>query len=179
MTTAAVDLASATRGWSPAPESTTGTTTAWAVAALSGLFDLDPVARDGDPCPDVALGRVPRPPRHDELGDDGHPAAGHFLPPIPDRRRMIAGGRLEVRTPMRVSEILERRTSLTRREVKHGRSGAMLLVTLRHEFLRGRQIVTAEEQDVVYRSQPPGRARGSTRPTSPPRHRRRAPRPSS
>lgn len=160
MTTAAVDLAAATAGWAPAPVSTTGATTAWAVAAASGLFDLDPVAGERDPLPPMWhwFGFLDHP-RHDELGDDGHPAAGAFLPPIPDRRRMIAGGRLEVRAPMRVGESLERRSALVRAEVKHGRSGEMLLVTVRHEFVRAGTVLVTEEQDVVYRSQPPGRAR--------------------
>jgi 3-methylfumaryl-CoA hydratase len=159
---AAVDLATATAGWSPPAVSTTGTTTAWTVAAVSGLFDLDPVAGEGDPLPPMWhwFGFLDHP-RHDELGEDGHPAAGHFLPPIPHRRRMIAGGRLEVRAPMRVGETLERRSALVRAEVARGRSGEMLLVTVRHEFLRADgDVVVTEEQDVVYRSQPPGQARG-------------------
>jgi 3-methylfumaryl-CoA hydratase len=158
---AAVDLATATAGWSPPAVSTAGTTTAWTVAAVSGLFDLDPVAGEGDPVPPMWhwFGFLDHP-RHDELGEDGHPAAGHFLPPIPHRRRMIAGGRLEVRAPMRVGETLERRSALVRAEVKRGRSGEMLLVTVRHEFVRAGVPVVTEEQDVVYRSQPPGQARG-------------------
>jgi 3-methylfumaryl-CoA hydratase len=175
-----VDLAAATAGWSPAPESTTGTTSAWAVAAFSGLLDLPPVAGEGDALPPFWhwFGFLDHP-RQDELGDDGHPASGTFLPPIPHRRRMIAGGRLEVRSPMRVGEPLERRTSLVRNEVKHGRSGTMLLVTVRHEFLRdggggdggggdgSGEPAVVEEQDVVYRSQPPGSARGIAAPDAP------------
>ncbi|MHC1558957.1 HTD2 family dehydratase [Actinomycetospora sp. C-140] len=156
------DLASATAGWAPEPTTTTGTTTAWTVAAVSGLFDLDPVAAEGDPLPPMWhwFGFLAHP-RQDELGDDGHPAAGHFLPPIPDRRRMIAGGRLRVASPMRVGEPLTRRSSLTRAEVKHGRSGEMLLVTVRDEYARdGGDVVVSEESDIVYRSQTPGQARG-------------------
>lgn len=143
------------------PMSTVGETSAWTVAAVSGLFDLPPVAGEGDPLPPLWhwFGFLAHP-RQDELGDDGHPAAGPFMPDIPHRRRMIAGGRLEVREPMRVGETLERRSQQVRSETKHGRSGEMLLVTVRHEFLRDGAVITAEEQDVVYRSQPPGQARG-------------------
>jgi 3-methylfumaryl-CoA hydratase len=156
-----VDLAAATAGWSPTPVSTVGGTPAWSVAAFSGLLDLPPVAGEGDALPPLWhwFGFLDHP-RQDELGDDGHPAAGAFLPPVPHRRRMIAGGRLEVRRPMRVGETLDRRSSLTRADVKHGRSGAMLLVTVRHEYGRDGEVLVAEEQDVVYRSQPPGAARG-------------------
>lgn len=140
---------------------TQGSTSAWTVGAVSGLFDLPPVAGEGDPLPPLWhwFGFLEHP-RQDELGDDGHPLAGAFMPDIPDRRRMVAGGRLEVREPMRVGETLERRSEQLRSETKHGRSGEMRLVTVRHEFLRDGAVVTAEEQDVVYRSQPPGQARG-------------------
>ena len=165
---AEVDLAAATAGWSPAPESTTGTTTSWAVAAFSGLLDLPPVADEGEALPPFWhwFGFLDHP-RQADLGDDGHPASGTFLPPVPHRRRMIAGGRLEVRSPMCVGEALERRSSLARNEVKHGRSGMMLLVTVRHEFLRDGTVAVVEEQDVVYRSQPPGAARGTAAPEEP------------
>jgi 3-methylfumaryl-CoA hydratase len=145
------------------PATRTGSTSAWTVGAVSGLFDLPPVAAAGDPLPPLWhwFGFLDHP-RQDELGDDGHPLAGAFMPDIPDRRRMIAGGRLEVREPMRVGETLERRSEQLRSEAKRGRSGEMLLVTVRHEFLRDGEVVTAEEQDIVYRSQPPGTARGIT-----------------
>ena len=161
------DLEDAIRGWSPEPVTTTGTTTAWTVAAVSGLFDLDPVAGEGEPLPPMWhwFGFLEHP-RQDELGDDGHLEAGHFLPPLEQRRRMMAGGRLRVSRPMRVGETLTRRSSLADAQVKHGRSGDMLLVTVREEFLdtsdggagSGEAVVT-EETDIVYRSQAPGQAR--------------------
>ncbi|WP_285657140.1 MaoC family dehydratase N-terminal domain-containing protein [Actinomycetospora sp. NBRC 106375] len=156
------DLASATAGWAPEPTTTTGTTTAWTVAAVSGLFGLDPVAAEADPLPPMWhwFGFLAHP-RQDELGDDGHPAAGHFLPRIPDRRRMIAGGRLRMASPMRVGESLTRHSSLIRADVKHGRSGEMLLVTVRDEYARDDgDVLVTEESDIVYRSQTPGQARG-------------------
>jgi 3-methylfumaryl-CoA hydratase len=156
------DLEDAIRDWSPEPVTTTGTTSTWAVAAVSGLFDLDPVAREGEPLPPMWhwFGFLEHP-RQDELGDDGHLEAGHFLPPLAQRRRMMAGGRLRVTRPMRVGETLARRSSLADAQVKHGRSGDMLLVTVRDEFLDGAggRLVT-EETDIVYRSQAPGQARG-------------------
>lgn len=157
------DLATATDGWAPEPVTTTGTTTAWSVAAVSGLFDLDPVADEGEPLPPMWhwFGFLDHP-RQDQLGDDGHLDAGHFLPPMSQRRRMMAGGRLRIRTPMRVGETLTRRSSLVSAQVKHGRSGEMLLVTVRDEFRRdgSDEPVVTEETDIVYRSQAPGQARG-------------------
>jgi 3-methylfumaryl-CoA hydratase len=155
------DLEDAIAGWAPEPMTTTGTTTAWTVAAVSGLFDLDPVAREGEVVPPMWhwFGFLDHP-RQDQLGDDGHLDAGHFLPPLAQRRRMMAGGRLRIAAPMRVGETLDRRSSLVDAQVKHGRSGDMLLVTVRDEYLRGGDAILTEETDIVYRSQAPGQARG-------------------
>ncbi|MCD2197098.1 MaoC family dehydratase N-terminal domain-containing protein [Actinomycetospora endophytica] len=157
------DLATAIDGWAPEPVTTTGTTSAWSVAAVSGLFDLDPVAREGEPLPPMWhwFGFLDHP-RQDQLGDDGHLDAGHFLPPMEQRRRMMAGGRLRIRTPMLVGETLTRRSSLVSAQVKHGRSGEMLLVTVRDEYRRegSDEPVVTDEADIVYRSQAPGQARG-------------------
>lgn len=159
------DLSGVAARWSPEPVSTPGSTTAWSVAAFSGLLDLDPVAGPGEVLPPLWhwFGFLDHA-RHVELGDDGHLADGHFMPPIPYRRRMAAGGRLRVHEPMLVDEVLLRRSRLTRCEAKSGRTGEMLLVTVTHEFLRDGRVIVVEEQDVVYRSQPPGRDRGIAAP---------------
>ena len=39
-----------------------------------------------------------------ELGPDGHPTRGGFLPPVPLPRRMWAGGELEFFEPLRVGD---------------------------------------------------------------------------
>ncbi|MEU7817379.1 MaoC family dehydratase N-terminal domain-containing protein [Pseudonocardia sp. NPDC049154] len=96
-----------------------------------------------------------------ELGEDGHPREGHFLPPIPNRRRMFAGGRLTVHSPLRVGDEVTRRSALSSITPKSGRSGDMLFVTLTHEYLRAGEVAQVEEHDVVYREQEPGAARAA------------------
>ncbi|MGI8333042.1 FAS1-like dehydratase domain-containing protein [Actinomadura scrupuli] len=91
-------------------------------------------------------------PAQDELGPDGHPAQGHFLPPIPARKRMFAGGRLTVRAPMRLGATAERMSALAGVEAKEGRTGELLFVTVRHEIRQDGEIRLVEEQDLVYRS---------------------------
>lgn len=78
---------------------------------------------------------------------------------MPDRRRMIAGGRLDVRRPLRVGDTVERRSELVGVRETDGRSGEMVFVTVRHTLARDGEPLAVEEQDVVYRSQPPGVAR--------------------
>src|SRR5574343_2039734 len=68
-----------------------------------------------------------------ELGPDGHPAKGGFLPPVPLERRMWAGGRLEFLAPLRIGEALHRRSEILKVSEKTGTTGRMGFVTVRHE----------------------------------------------
>jgi 3-methylfumaryl-CoA hydratase len=169
-------LADALEGWAPEPVETVDTVGAWAVAAFSGMLDLpDTAAADGDPVPPLWhwLAFLDHPAQR-ELGEDGHPAEGHFLPPVPDRRRMFGGGRLRVEEPMRVGARVRRRTEITDVRVKSGRSGEMAFVTLRHAFhdASDDRLLLTEEQDIVYRSQPAGAVRciPAPDPVPPPEH---------
>ncbi|MFP5021892.1 HTD2 family dehydratase [Pseudonocardia phyllosphaerae] len=168
--TALSALSAALRDWDPAPLTGDDVVSGAVVAAVSAMFDLDPVAADGDPLPPLwhwfAFLDVPP---MSALGEDGHPAHGRFLPPVPDRRRMIAGGRLEWRAPWRVGERVTRTTALHDVRVRTGRSGEMAFVTTRSEFAAGGRTLAVEEQDVVYRSQPAGSARGIAAPQPEPR----------
>jgi len=85
------------------------------------------------------------------LGADGHPARGGFLPPAEGRNRMWAGSRLAFRRPLRVGAEVDRLSTLTQVEEKHGRTGSLLFVTLRHEFYQDGECVLVDEQDIVYR----------------------------
>jgi 3-methylfumaryl-CoA hydratase len=156
------DLATHLAGWAPEPVEATGRMDAWPVLAFAALLDQPaPVSGPGDEIPPLWHGfHLLDHPAQAELGDDGHPAAGRFLPPMPDRRRMFAGGRVEVRDPLRVGDVVTRRSSLVSATPKSGRSGAMVLVTVRHEFLRDGGAAIVEEQDFAYRSQPAGAERG-------------------
>ena len=70
-----------------------------------------------------------------DLGADGHPRDGHFLPPIPqpaaDVRRWT---RSTVNSPLVLGEAALRRCAVIAKTVKHGRTGEMLFVTVRHEY---------------------------------------------
>ncbi|MFF7708845.1 MaoC family dehydratase N-terminal domain-containing protein [Pseudomonas sp. NPDC007930] len=89
------------------------------------------------------------------LGSDGHPARGGFLPPAANRNRMWAGGRLSFIAPLAVGAAAQRRSSVLRIEEKHGRSGALLFVTVLHEYHQHGQLCVREEQDIVYREPTP------------------------
>src|SRR5476649_912899 len=81
------------------------------------------------------------------LGGDGHPARGGFLPPADNRNRMWAGGRIEFFHALRAGEAATRVSTITRVEEKTGRTGALLFVTVRHDYSQGGRLAIREEQD--------------------------------
>ena len=85
-----------------------------------------------------------------ELGRDGHPALGGFLPRLPLERRMWAGGSLHFYAPLRVGERLERRSRIRSVEAKEGKTGPMVLVSVDHEIHGERGLAIEERQDIVY-----------------------------
>ena len=158
MTLPASAVSAAVEGWAPGPVTDTAVVAPGPAAAFAALLDRPaPPLADGDPLPPGwhVLTFLDRPATAD-LGEDGHPRDGHFLPPLPHRRRMIAGGRLAVTAPLRVGAAATRTSSLAGCSVREGRSGPLLLVTVRSEYRSGGALLVTEEQDVVYRSQEAG-----------------------
>lgn len=106
-----------------------------------------------------------------ELGRDGHPARGGFLPPVPLENRMWAGGRLEFHTPVALGSTVRKRSTVTSVEHKRGRSGNLVFVTVRHDILDGRTVAITEDHDIVYRQPaPPGTARATVTEMPTPSH---------
>ena len=86
-----------------------------------------------------------------ELGPDGHPPKGDFLPPVDLPRRMWAGSRLQFVAPLRIAQAMTRRSVIQDITVKQGHSGPLCFVLVRHEVSSGKQLCLVEEQDIVYR----------------------------
>lgn len=85
-----------------------------------------------------------------QLGPDGHPAKGDFLPPVPLPRRMLGGRRVTYHAAPRIGDALERETTIAAITPKIGRSGAMIFVMLRHTITGPQGLVAVEEQDIAY-----------------------------
>ncbi len=96
---------------------------------------------------------LPRAP-HSALGADGHPAKGGFLPPVALPRRMWAGSRIEFIAPIAFGAPMRRTSTIQRVEEKRGRSGALTLVTVRHEIHADGTPAVVDEHDIVYREAP-------------------------
>ena len=147
-------LAEIADAWRPRPLDEADWLAAAPVAALSAVFDLPgPAARSGDALPPLWQWLYFLSwPAQSSLGEDGHPRDGRFLPPVPRRQRMFAGGRCTIDEPLRVGEPAERRTALESVTFKQGSTGDLLFVTTRSEFRQHGRLCLVEEQDIVYRS---------------------------
>jgi 3-methylfumaryl-CoA hydratase len=89
-----------------------------------------------------------------ELGPDGHPQRGGFLPPVPLPRRMWAGSRIRfVRTPA-VGEAITRRSVIRDVKVTEGKTGTLVFVTVTHTITGDRGAELTDEHDIVYRAAP-------------------------
>src|SRR5262245_4879927 len=83
------------------------------VAALAATLDRDDSKpRSGDELPALWHWLCFLPiVRQSELGPDGHPKRGGFLPPVPLPRRMWAGVRFEFHLPLRIGESIVRKST--------------------------------------------------------------------
>ena len=142
-----------------------------AVRRIAGMLDLDPGAfRNGDKLPphwftlffaDVA--------RQSDIGPDGHPKPGIFLPPIPLPRRMGAGRRLKLMGGLRVAEPAVRKSEVVDIVPKSGRSGSIFVLTLRNTIEQAGKVLAVDEFDAIYReATPPGQKTTATVPTAAP-----------
>lgn len=89
-----------------------------------------------------------------ELGREGHPKPGDFLPPVSLPRRMWAGGEIESRMPIIIGEEIVRRSIIENVEEKSGRSGELCIVTVRHELSGSNGVCVVEKQNLIYREDP-------------------------
>jgi 3-methylfumaryl-CoA hydratase len=101
-----------------------------------------------------------------ELGRDGHPARGGFLPPVPLANRMWAGGRLSFIRPVPIGATVHKESSILDVAHKTGRAGNLVFVTVLHELKsRAGDLLVREEHDIVYKDsmRPPPRPETSPR----------------
>ncbi len=126
------------------------------VAALSAMLDYPtPVAGRGDALPPLWhwLYFLPLH-RQSDIGPDGHARRGGFLPPVPLPRRMWAGSQMTFQAPLRVGDAVARTSTIDDVTVKHGRSGQLVFVKVRHELRcnGATEPALAEIHDIVYRA---------------------------
>lgn len=97
-----------------------------------------------------------------QLGRDGHPRLGGFLPDVgklwgSETRRMWAGSRIGFHRPIGLGTKLRRVSTVESAVEKSGRSGRLVFVTVRHEiFDETGALSLTDRHDIVYREEKPG-----------------------
>lgn len=86
-----------------------------------------------------------------ELGPDGHPARNRDLPPVPQPRRMWAGGVIETFDALRIGDRVRRISTIADITRKQGRSGELWFVAVDHDYVTERGLAVRERHDIVYR----------------------------
>ncbi len=123
------------------------------VRRVAGMLDLDPDSfRRGDPLPPHWCNMFfSDPTRQFDVGPDGHPNPGVILPPIPLPRRMGAGRRVTLPGTLRVGDTATRTAEVVAILPKQARTGFITVLTMRHTFRRGEEVVAVEDFDAIYR----------------------------
>jgi 3-methylfumaryl-CoA hydratase len=146
------------KDWIGRTESDVDYVTVPAVHRLAATLDRgDPMPRMGDPLP-IGWHQIlfPRVVRQSQIGADGHPERGDFLPPVPLPRRMFAGKRTTFHSDLRVGDAVRRDSVIQAVNIKQGRTGQMVFVTVKTDISSPRGLAITEEQDFVYREAAPG-----------------------
>lgn len=89
-----------------------------------------------------------------QVGPDGHPKRGGFLPPIQLERRMWASGRLTFHDDLIIGEEIQKHSEILSIAEKEGKAGKMVFVTVKHQIRSHRSVAVEEEQDIVYLPMP-------------------------
>jgi 3-methylfumaryl-CoA hydratase len=106
--------------------------------------------------------------QHD-IGPDGHPNQGIFLPPIPLPRRMGAGRRVKIMGVLRACEPAKRTAEVVAITPKTARTGSLVVLTMRHTIESNGRTVAVEDFDAVYREGiTPGESNALPKPIKPP-----------
>lgn len=86
-----------------------------------------------------------------ELGPDGHPKRGRFLPPVELPRRMFASATFAFGAPLALGEPAELAQTIADVRQRSGRTGALVLVDVERRLSQAGALKLTETQTIVYR----------------------------
>jgi 3-methylfumaryl-CoA hydratase len=85
-----------------------------------------------------------------QIGADGHPRKGDFMPPVSNPRRMFAGARTRYHQPLLIGAPANLLETIRRIEEKPGKSGTMTIVSVAYEYSQDGKLCVDEERDFIY-----------------------------
>ncbi|MSQ54579.1 MAG: acyl-CoA dehydrogenase [Betaproteobacteria bacterium] len=149
--TIGIDLA-AYEAWVGRTEKAEDLVTPHAVRGMHAILDHEVAVAEGDELPPAWHWMFTQPAvRQSQLGPDGHPKRGGFLPPIELPRRMWAGSDVEFHAPLRVGDRIERVSRIESVTAKSGTTGALVFLVVRHEISSSSGGRTVDLQRIVFR----------------------------
>jgi 3-methylfumaryl-CoA hydratase len=86
-----------------------------------------------------------------DIGPDGHPKRGRFLPPVALPRRMFAQSSLRFEAPLELGESAELGMTIADVRQRSGRTGELVLVDVLRELTQGGRLRITETQTLVFR----------------------------
>ena len=140
-------------GWTPGVDRCTEVISPVPVNKLAATLDESaPGYRNGDKLPPLwhwifFIKPVP----HAELGRDGHPRRGGFLPSVTLPRRMFAGMKTDFLHPLIIGLEAERVSEVAGITEKSGASGSLVFVRVRNSIRQQGRLCIVDEQEIVYR----------------------------
>lgn len=90
-----------------------------------------------------------------ELGPDGHPPRGDFMPPVALPRRMFAGATVHFRAPLLVGREATKISRIASVDYREGRSGGLVFVRVQITVRQRDRTCVEEDQTIVYRGEGP------------------------
>lgn len=142
------------RGWIGKQRTSTDRIELASANALQATLGLDTAPlREGSPLPPLwhwlYFHSVAR---RSQLGRDGHPATGDFLPPVGNARRMWAGSSVSFLQPLTIGDRARKVSTVSDVNIKQGRSGRLVFVTVEHEISGSNGPAIFDRHDIVYLS---------------------------
>ncbi len=122
----------------------------WPAYSLAAVYDL-PIRSFADKLPGLWhwLYFLEQAPRH-QIGADGHPKKGGFLPPIENPRRMFAGARTEYFRHLIIGQDAELVETVSDIQYKSSSQGDLVIVTVHYNYYQDDILCISEERDFIY-----------------------------
>ena len=89
----------------------------------------------------------------DSLGEDGHPAKGGFMPPVPLPRRMWASSKIQFNEAPSIGVSVEKISTIADVVLKQSAaSGSLVFVHVDNEYVQDNKSLIEDRQIIVYRT---------------------------
>ena len=86
-----------------------------------------------------------------EMGPDGHPRRGGFMPAITLPRRMFAGAKITFETPLKLGKPATRESKIATVTHKAGKTGDLVFVEVDQAITQDGAVAVTERQTIVFR----------------------------